>query len=130
MGDIVKFDDKRCDCGRTFLRLERGIIGRVDDMFQFGRVNIFPSAIENFIRDTKEFSNEYQVIAPKMGTGKHLRIRIEPSSPSFSREEMDRAVKHFKEMFKFRIGVTPEVEVMKIGQLPRFEGKARRVIRE
>jgi len=130
MGDIVKFDYKKCDCGRTFLRLEGGIIGRADDMFQFGGVNIFPSAIENFVRETKEFSSEYQVIAPKMGSGKHLRIRVEPSSPALSQEEMDRAVKSFKEIFKFRIGVSPDVEVVKIGELPRFEGKAKRVIRE
>ncbi len=130
MGDIVKFDEKKCDCGRTFLRLDGGVIGRVDDMFQFGGVNIFPSAIENFVRGTKEFSNEYQVIAPKMGAGKHLRIRVEPSSLGLSKEEMDRGVKAFQETFKFRIGVTPDVEVVKIGELPRFEGKAKRVIRE
>lgn len=130
MGDIVKFNYEKCECGRTFLRLEGGIIGRADDMFQFGGVNIFPSAIENFVRGTKEFSNEYQVIAPKMGSGKHLRIRVEPSSPALSQEEMDRAVKSFKEIFKFRIGVSPDVEVVKIGELPRFEGKAKRVIRE
>ena len=130
MGDIVKFNYEKCECGRTFLRLEGGIIGRADDMFQFGGVNIFPSAIENFVRGTKEFSNEYQVIAPKMGSGKHLRIRVEPSSPALSQEEMDRGVKSFKEIFKFRIGVSPDVEVVKIGELPRFEGKAKRVIRE
>jgi phenylacetate-CoA ligase len=130
MGDIVKFNYEKCECGRTFLRLDGGIIGRADDMFQFGGVNIFPSAIENFVRGTKEFSNEYQVIAPKMGSGKHLRIRVEPSSPALSQEEMDRAVKSFKEIFKFRIGVSPDVEVVKIGELPRFEGKAKRVIRE
>jgi len=130
MGDIVKFDVKRCDCGRTFLRLEGGIIGRADDMFQFGGVNIFPSAIENFVRETKGFSNEYQVIAPKMGSGKHLKVRVEPASASLSKEEMEQAVKTFKEVFKFRIGVTPDVEVVKMGELPRFEGKAKRVIRE
>ncbi len=130
MGDMVKFDINRCDCGRTFLRLDGGIIGRVDDMFQFGGVNIFPSAIENFVRETKEFSNEYQVIAPKMGSGKHLRIRVEPSSPALSQDEIARAIKNFKEVFKFRVGVTPDVEVVNIGELPRFEGKARRVIRE
>src|SRR4030042_1164004 len=92
MGDVVKVDIKKCDCGRTFLRLEGGIIGRADDMFQFGGGNIFPSAIENFVRETKEFSNEYKVIAPKMGSGKHLRIRVDPSSPSFSKERMDQAV--------------------------------------
>jgi len=130
MGDIVKFDVKKCDCGRTLLRLDGGVIGRVDDMFQFGGVNIFPSAIENFIRETKAFSNEYQVIAPKMGSGKHLRIRVEPSSPALSREEMDQAVRIFKGNFKFQMGVSPDVEIAKIGELPRFEGKARRIIRE
>jgi phenylacetate-coenzyme A ligase PaaK-like adenylate-forming protein len=65
-----------------------------------------------------------------MGSGKHLRIRVEPSSPSPSKEEMDRAVKAFKDVFKFRIGVTPDVEVMKIGELPRIEDKAKRVVRE
>jgi phenylacetate-CoA ligase len=130
MGDIVKFDYRQCDCGRTFLRLDGGIIGRADNMFQFAGVNIFPSAIENFVRQTKEFSNEYQIFAPKIGAGKHLKIRVEPSSLTLSKEEMDRAVKNFKEIFKFRIGVTPDVEVVKIGELPRFEGKAKRVIRE
>ena len=70
------------------------------------------------------------MIAPKMGSGKHLKVRVEPSSSSLSREEMDRAVRAFKDIFKFRIGVTPDVEVVKINELPRFEGKAKRVIRE
>jgi len=130
MGDRVKFDIKKCECGRTFLRLDGGIIGRADDMFQFGGVNIFPSAIENFVREIEAFANEYQIIVPKIGSGKHLTIRVEPSSPTLSREEIDRAVKNFKEVFKFRIGVTPEVEVVKMGELPRFEGKARRIVRK
>jgi phenylacetate-CoA ligase len=130
MGDMVKVDDRRCDCGRTFLRLEGGIIGRVDDMFQHGGVNIFPSAIENFVRQTSEFSSEYQIFVPRMGSGKHLTIRVEPSSPTLSKEEMNRAVDTFKGTFKFRVGVTPDVEVVEVGKLPRFEGKARRIVRE
>ena len=65
-----------------------------------------------------------------MGSGKHLTIRVEPASPALSREKMDGALKTFKETFKFRIGVSPDVEVVKIGELPRFEGKAKRIIRE
>jgi phenylacetate-CoA ligase len=130
MGDMVKFDMKKCDCGRTFLRLDGGIIGRADDMFQFGGVNIFPSAIENFVRETRAFSAEYQIVIPKMGSGKHLTVRVEPSSPTLSKRKVDEALRTFKENFKFRIGVTPEVEVVKIGELPRFESKARRIIRE
>jgi phenylacetate-CoA ligase len=130
MGDVVKFNVQKCNCGRTFLRLDGGVIGRVDDMFQFGGVNIFPSAIENFVRGTDAFSTEYQIVAPRMGSGKHLTIRIEPLSLSITKEEMARSVKAFKENFKFRIGVSPDIEIVEIGKLPRFEGKARRVIRE
>jgi phenylacetate-CoA ligase len=130
MGDMVKFDIRKCDCGRTFLRLDGGIIGRADDMFQFGGVNIFPSAVENFVRETRAFSAEYQIVIPKVGSGRHLTIRVEPSSPTLTKRKLDEALRTFRENFKFRIGVTPEVEVVKIGELPQFEGKARRIIRE
>ena len=50
--DLVRFDRSTCECGRTFLRLDGGILGRSDDMFQFAGINIFPSALENFIRET------------------------------------------------------------------------------
>jgi len=130
-GDLVKFNFKQCDCGRTFLRLEEGIIGRADDMFHFGGVNIFPSAIENFIRQIPEFSTEYQLVVPPLGSGKKLKIRIEPKAGNINKETIDNAIKHFIEMIKYNIKITPDVEVVKTGTLPRFEGrKARRVIRE
>jgi len=130
-GDLVKFNSERCACGRTFLRLDGGIIGRADDMFHFGGVNIFPSAIENFIRQVPEFSSEYQIIVPPLGSGKRLRIRIEPAKEKTEKEVMDRAVKRFVDTIKYNIKITPEVEIVEVGTLPRFEGrKARRVIRE
>ena len=67
--DLVKFNREPCECGRTFLRLDGGILGRSDDMFQFAGVNVFPSAIENVIRNVDCFSNEYQIIVPTMGKG-------------------------------------------------------------
>jgi len=128
--DLVRFDLERCECGRTFLRLDGGILGRSDDMFQFAGVNIFPSAIENLIRQVPEFSSEYQIVVPGFGSGKHMRIRVEPASRDISEERMARAVKGFIETFKYRITVTPDVEIAKTGELPRFELKARRLIRD
>ena len=130
MKDLVRFSMEPCDCGRTFLRLDGGILGRSDDMFQFAGVNVFPSAIENFIREVPEFSNEYQIVVPKMGSGKRLKIVVEPCQEGIPEEKMDRAVKAFVEKFKYRITVTPDVEIVKVGQLPRFELKAKRVIRD
>ena len=39
-----------CACGRTFARLEGGILGRLDDMLIVRGVNVFPSAIEGIVR--------------------------------------------------------------------------------
>jgi phenylacetate-CoA ligase len=130
MMDLVRFNKETCECGRTFLRLDGGVLGRSDDMFQFAGVNIFPSGIENLIREVAEFSNEYQLIVPKMGRGKRLKIRVEPATPDISKERMKQAVKEFIETVKYRITITPDVEIVQIGELPRFELKAKRVIRE
>ncbi|NQU14038.1 MAG: hypothetical protein HQ561_07810 [Desulfobacteraceae bacterium] len=43
---------------------------------------------------------------------------------------MGEAVQRFMENVKYRITVTPEVEIAEIGELPRFELKAKRLIRE
>lgn len=84
----MRFAYDRCECGRTFLLMDGGVIGRADDMFHFGGVNIFPSAIENFIRQVPEFSNEYQLVVPPQGSGKRLKIRVEPASPVISDERL------------------------------------------
>ena len=47
-----------------------------------------------------------------------------------SKETMDAAVRAFVEKFKYRITVTPDVEIVEPGKLPRFELKAKRLIRE
>ena len=129
-GDLVRFNYDRCECGRTFLRMDGGVIGRADDMFHFGGVNIFPSAIENFIRQVPEFSNEYQLVVPPQGSGKKLRIRVEPASTGITEDRLKAAIKAFLDNIAYNIKITPDVDVATTGSLPRFEGKARRVVRE
>ena len=128
--DLVRFNKETCECGRTFLRLDGGILGRSDDMFQFAGVNIFPSALENLIREVPEFSNEYQILVPRMGSGKHLEIRVEPDTAEIDNLSLQQAVEKFIETVKYRISITPNVEIIEIGKLPRFELKAKRLIRE
>lgn len=130
MRDLVRMNRGQCECGRTFLRLEGGILGRSDDMFQFAGVNIFPSAVENLIREVPELSTEYQLVVPESGTGRRLTIRVEPGRPDLTGDEIEDAVQRLVETVKYRITVTPAVEVVEIGELPRFELKAKRVIRE
>jgi len=105
-------------------------LGRADDMFHFGGVNIFPSAIENFIRRVPEFSNEYQLVVPPQGSGKRLRIRLETAVEDMAEDRVQTAIKGFINDIAYNIKITPDVELAKPGSLQRFEGKARRLIRE
>lgn len=125
--DMVRFNREPCTCGRTFLRLDGGILGRSDDMFQYAGVNIFPSGVENLIREVPEFANEYQIQVPKRESGRHLKIRVEPAHAGVSGSEVDQAVGRFIDTFRYRITVTPDVEVVGCGDLPRFEHKAKRL---
>lgn len=128
--DLVRFNREICECGRTNLRLDGGIVGRADDMFHFAGVNIFPSQIQALLHEVDAFSQEYQLIVPRMGSGRHLKIRVEPADTQVTATQLRVATECLLESIKHRITVTPDVEVVAIGELPRVEGKARRIVRE
>jgi phenylacetate-coenzyme A ligase PaaK-like adenylate-forming protein len=65
-----------------------------------------------------------------MGSGKRIKIRIEPDTVDIDQGRLEEAVNKFNETFKYRITVTPDVEIVEVGGLPRFELKAKRLIRE
>jgi phenylacetate-CoA ligase len=49
-GDLVRIDPKPCPCGRTFWRLDGGILGRTDDMVTIRGTNFYPAALEGVLR--------------------------------------------------------------------------------
>lgn len=129
-GDLVRIGRGRCACGRTALRLDGGVLGRADDMFHFAGVNVFPGQIQNLLHEVDAFSQEYQLVVPAMGSGRRLRIRVEPANETVNSQRLKSAVDQLVESVRYRITVTPEIEVAEIGSIPRVEGKARRIIRE
>ena len=128
--DLVRFNRAPCACGRTSLRLEGGVLGRSDDMFHFAGVNVFPAQVQELLHQVDEFSQEYQLIVPSQGSGRRLSIRVEPAREGLGGSQIEAARERLVEMVKYRITVTPEVQVCEIGSLPRVEGKAKRVLRE
>jgi phenylacetate-coenzyme A ligase PaaK-like adenylate-forming protein len=67
---------------------------------------------------------------PKVAIEKRLKIRVEPASASILENELKQASASLMESIKWKIGITPEIEITSIGSLPRFEVKAKRVIKE
>lgn len=62
-GDIVKVKNEQCSCGRTFVSLDGGIIGRVDDMITLKGMNIFPTQLEAVVAKHLIVGEDYKIVA-------------------------------------------------------------------
>ena len=121
-GDLVEPSYESCPCGRPFLLLKGGVLGRVDDMVVVRGVNVFPSAVENVLREFAEVV-EYRVEIFDREALREIKLIVEPNSADSSSAALpDRIAQRMRE----RIGLRPEVELVAPGTLPRFELKARR----
>jgi phenylacetate-CoA ligase len=121
-GDLVQLSYQPCPCGRPFLRLQGGVLGRVDDMVVVRGVNVFPSAIENVMREFPEIE-EFRVEVFEKEAMNELRVILEPRSDQSSTGALPEQV---RQRIRERIGLRPHVELVAPGTLPRFELKAKR----
>lgn len=119
-GDRVKLFNKPCECGRTFQRLEGGLIGRVDDVLIIRGVNVFPSAIEDFVRRFPEVG-EFAVDVYRRGHLDDMEIRIEVQG-----EDPGTVARSVAMEIRNGIGMRVDVKPVPYGTLPRFDLKAKR----
>ena len=125
-GDLVELDDTPCACGRHTARI-RAISGRSDDMVLYKGVNILPSAIESVIRKIREVGDEFQTVFEGEIGHDSIIIQVEPRDGDDSQENVTRIQRKVASEIKYAINVTPEVLVVPVGSLPRFELKAKRM---
>jgi phenylacetate-CoA ligase len=123
-GDRVRVAEAPCACGRTFMRLEGGILGRLDDMLIIRGVNVFPSAIEGIVRRFAAV-DEFQIEVFREGELEEARVLIEVGGGDGARSLGDAV----QEALRSSLGIRLPVACVASGTLPRWELKARRVIR-
>jgi phenylacetate-CoA ligase len=121
-GDRVRVADRPCGCGRTFMRLEGGILGRLDDMLIVRGVNVFPSAIEGIVRRFPAVE-EFQIEVFRAGELEEARVLIELDGGG------DPVRDAVQEALRASLGIRIEVACVGRSTLPRWELKARRVVR-
>ena len=119
-GDRVRLARSSCGCGRTFARLEGGILGRLDDMLIVRGVNLFPSAIEAIVRRFPV--EEFQIEIFRAGELDEVRVLVEVDGGADG-------ARHVQDALRAGLGIRMEVAPVGAGSLPRFELKARRVVR-
>ncbi len=127
-GDLARWTDEPCPCGRTYPRLPAGLYGRIDDMFIVRGENIYPSAIEDVLRGIEGFGGEFRVIVSRREAMDELLVQAEyaPSHEGADRRPALHAP--MGERLRARLGVRTAVELLPAGTLPRTEFKARRVV--
>jgi phenylacetate-CoA ligase len=106
-------------------RIEK-ITGRDDDMIILRGVNLFPTQIEELVLGIETLTPHFVLELRKDGRLDALTVRIE-RHPELDPEVCLAAAQVLRQKIKVHIGTTVEVTLAEPGELPRSEGKYKRV---
>ncbi len=126
-GDLVKPSTTESPCGCHFLRLEGGVLGRVDDMVTIRGNNVYPSSVEAVLREYPEIV-EYRMTVSTQRSMKQMLIEVELFS-DFAADDESAFMKRLHATIKDRLNFQPDLKRVATGELPRFELKGRRLVR-
>ena len=124
--DLTAMKKGACSCGSLLPKHDR-ILGRSDDMFIVKAVNVYPGQIDNALGKVPGISCEYQVVLDRVDGKDVMRLRVE-GARGLDLSQTGEIAKLVKDTVRRRILVTPEVEIVPNGTLPRSERKTKRVI--
>ncbi len=119
--DLSRIIPEPCPCGCSFPRMDV-LMGRTDDMVKVKGVNIFPSQIDEMLKEIENASSEYQVMIDHLD-GKDiltLFVEVEKNANNYAVELEIQAA------FKAKIGIMANIKPVKIGDLPRSAKKSNR----
>lgn len=117
-GDRVQRGICECPCGRTYLTLPGGVLGRADDMLIIRGVNVYPSSVEDALRSIPDVQ-EFRITVHKAGELDEIELEVECADDAVPRVEMA-----LRQALSLRV----PVRAVPHGSLPRFELKARRLV--
>lgn len=127
-GDITKLMSDGCACGRG-QKIGR-ITGRSDDMLVIRGINVFPSQIEHVLRSLPEVGEQFMVYIDRIKYLDEMTIEVEMKKEYFhgELEDLSKIQQRITGTLRDVLGLRTNVRLVEPGSLPRFEGKARRVI--
>ena len=120
--DLAAFVPGECPCGRKYPRISQ-IMGRSDDMVKVKGNIILPSTIEDVIKSVPGTSSEYRAVIEHVDGKDQMTLFVEVEGGT-DRTEAALGIQYF---FKQKYNLTPKVEVVGIGELPRSEKKTKRI---
>lgn len=128
--DICSLNAEKCECGRTFIRMNKPS-GRSDDMMIIRGVNVFPSQIEEvLLKVSAGITPNYQIIVDRENNNDTLDVNVEMSEDLLfddvkSIEKIERKIVG---ELRSVLGIGAKVHLVNPKSIERSEGKAKRVI--
>ena len=125
--DITLLNDEPCACGRSHVRIMR-VTGRDDDMLIIRGVNVYPTQVEAVLVGFAGLAPHYQIVLRREGALDVMTVEVEiaPGAPNSDAARAQKA-EEVRHHIKSLIGLTCNVEVKALGEVPRSQGKAVRV---
>jgi phenylacetate-CoA ligase len=109
---------------RSMRRIER-LRGRSDDMIILRGVNVFPSQIEEQVLAQPGLAPHFQIELRREGRMDSMAIAVETAS---SAEDRLYLAARLQKRIKQILGITVQVNAGAPGSVPRFDGKAVRIV--
>ena len=126
--DICKLDHSVCECGRTLVRMSKPR-GRSDDMLIIRGINVFPSQIESVLLELGMDPN-YQIVVDRENNSDRMEVQVEMNDELFSDKvkDLEGVRRKISGALQSTLNISAVVKLLEPKSLPRFEGKANRVI--
>ena len=128
--DICSLNYEKCECGRTFVRMNKPT-GRSDDMLIIRGVNVFPSQIEEVLMKIGgDVTPNYQIIVGRENNTDTLDINVEMSEALFADDikSIEKVERKIVSDIRSVLGIGAKVHLVNPKTIARSEGKAKRVI--
>lgn len=119
-GDVVQCRSEACPAGHAGRWLPSGILGRTDDMVVIRGMNVFPSAIEDVLREAGEMGEFRITFYTEPAAMDEVKVEVELARPTQARAIQAR--------LRGRLGLRVRIVPIKPGVLPAALEKSRRVI--
>ncbi len=124
--DLTRKITPPCSCGNILFMHDR-ILGRSDDMIVLRGVNIYPGQIDEVLSSIPEAGSEYQVHLERKQDGKDYMIIKAEAKQGMESAAADRIRDKIQKTVHSKILVSCDAQICAHGELPRYEGKAKRI---
>jgi len=121
IGDIYEVRTAPCECGLDLPRAR--VLGRTDDLLIIKGVKLYPAAVQNLLTEMQPaFTGHFRIVLPEPGPKIEppLKLKVEVAA-----DQPESVVDDLINRMHDRFSVTPTVEAVTAGSLPRTTHKAK-----